>query len=220
MPLQILIDNALAKKQAERVHIGSQKYKPSNFGRCYRLQLLARLDIPISNPPDIKALKRMEQGKRTHELNQSYLPGEMCEVRIETEDCLGFADFEEPDKISDIKSCDEYVIKRYWNKPIEILLKTKFENWLQVGWYGLEKKKGFVALLPTPFGCFIKDECVIPIEAIKEDVEKEIIELKKHWEVYQKEKKLPDPIPRAFNGNDCTYCSWKIYCDNLMLQGK
>lgn len=204
-----LIEEDILKQETEKPHREkSGKFKPSNFGRCYRLQVLARLDYPISNPPDIKSLKRMEEGTNTHKLNQSHLPPEICEIPIETEDILGRADIVLPDCVYDIKCQEEYQIKRYWNKPIEVLLNDKFTNWLQVGWYGVALNKPFVGIFPCVYGMFIALKHRIPIEAIKEDVEKEVTQLKEFWEC----KILPPACPRAYNGRDCQYCAWQITC--------
>lgn len=207
-----IVDNELLKEQAERKpREGSGKFKPSNLGRCYRLQVLARLNIPISNPPDLRGLKNIAQGVATHKLNQRYLPEDMCEVKIETEHFLGYADIEEENAICDIKSSEEWQIKKFWYKPVEVLVKEKYTAWLQTGWYALKRNKPYTTILPTPYGNFIKKSYSVLTESLREDIEKEESTLIKFWE----DKIIPCADPRAFKGKECTYCSFKDTCDTF-----
>src|SRR3990172_13175395 len=61
--VQQLIDEALVRPERE----GSGKYKPSNFGRCYRMQYWARKNEPQSNPPDERTLRVFKCGNHFEE---------------------------------------------------------------------------------------------------------------------------------------------------------
>jgi len=186
----------------------SGRYNPSQLGRCYRLQVLNRLNLEPTNPLPLSSLKAGVQGTMTHELNQKYLPKEMCEVEIKTEHFSGRADIVEEDCVSDIKSTDEWKIKRYWLKPIEVLLRDKREAFLQCGWYALQLKKPYTRIYPTPFGTIIDKEYTILTETVREEIEKEESNLIRYWE----EGRLPEPKPRAFGGNGCNYCQYEKWC--------
>lgn len=188
----------------------SGRFNPSQLGRCYRLQVLNRLNLEPTNPMPLSTLKAGVQGTATHELNQKFLPDEMCEVVVKTEHFSGRADIVESDCVSDIKSTDEWKMKKWWYKPLEVLLRTKREAFLQCGWYALHLKKPYTRIYPTPFGTIIDKEYTILTESVREEIEGEESTLIKFWEGGI----LPEPKARAFNGKGCNYCRFKGWCDN------
>jgi hypothetical protein len=213
--IQQLINKALLKEQEDRKdRQRSGKYSPSSFGRCFRLQYWNRKNEPESNPSGISSLISMAEGTIWHRQLQSYLPKEKVEVRVETDDILGFVDWVEDDCVYDFKTTEEWKFKRYWNIPTTKIWETHTENYLQVGWYGLELKKPKCCLVGAVKGSLSEKGMVYhyqPVEALKSAILCEIEALQKFWA----EQKLPPAKPRAFGGNDCTYCSWRDKCKEI-----
>lgn len=219
MTLSQMIDEKLIKEQETRKdRIRSGKYNPSYFGRCYRLQVFNRANVPQSNPADILGLRKFAVGKLFHTFVQNLLPEHRNEVLVETEDILGYADIviDSEQTVWDIKSQHS---KSFWYmEKSQDIEKDKETNILQV--------MAYVYLLNFQWGklCFIsKDDLCIAqyafhIDKWKARVEKEIEALRYWWDVYKNEDSLPPAEPRAYNGKDCEYCNWKDHC--FKLQGK
>lgn len=208
---KIINDKLLSDEEGKPKRERSGKYSPSYFGRCLRLQYWNRKDEPITNPPDLKGLKAMKQGVELHKFAQSHFPKEVCEITIETEHVKGRADLVYPDIVYDIKGCQEWQYKRYWNIPTPKLVEAKLNNWLQVGWYGLELGKTYVSLIPWVYGTYVRFEHVIFTKQIEDKVKEEVKTLVDIWD----RQWLPLPKPRAFGGHECNYCSWKDKCEEI-----
>jgi len=206
------IDNSLLKEQEDKKDRDrSGKYSPSSFGRCYRLQWFNRRNEPITNPPDLKALRKMAQGTATHKLNQDRLPKEKCEILVETLDVKGFADIVD-EIVYDIKSSEEWLVKKYWKRPTTFVIEDKYESFLQVAWYALELQKEFASILPLPFGTLIPYgiEHTIRVADWVDDIACELYHLRMYWDLG-----MPPALPRAYNGMECNYCSWKDKCKEI-----
>jgi DNA-directed RNA polymerase subunit RPC12/RpoP len=211
--IQDLIEKQLLLEQDKRKdRERSGKFSPSLFGRCYRLQVWNRLNEPQSNPPDIKSLISMKEGTIHHQILQGYLPKEQVEVRIETDDVLGFCDYLPDDCAYDFKTTEEWKFKRYYSIPTKKFREDKKENFLQVGWYALERNRDKCCIIGAIKGLLGKNSMVFhyqDVEKIKGDIVNEVETLKTCWD---KLPELPEAKPRAYNGNDCQYCSYKTLC--------
>lgn len=202
---KLINDKLLAEQEEHKERIRSGLFNPSKFGRCYYCQILNRKNIQESNPPNIELLKQFRQGTYAHLLNQSYLPRESCEVRIEEEDILGFADVA-LDAVYDIKSTEYWKYKKYWNIPTYLVIKNNYEAFLQVAYYGLRLFKKEAIILPVPFGTFVKLEHKIIVSEWEDDVECELYHLRMYWDTEAPKE------ARAYGGNECNYCSYRDYC--------
>ena len=207
--LNALVDASLqAEQDARKDRERSGKFNPSSFGKCFRAQCWNRLDEPQTNPPDIKGLRRMKQGTYTHKLNQAHLPKDQVEVKVETDDVLGFADFVSPQGVLDYKCSDGWNIKKYSSIPTPAYIEDNPDKFLQVAWYALELKKEDITIAPTPFGEFNNLLHTDKTANWKDKVDAEITTLMGYWG----KGELPPAKPRCYGGKECNYCSWKDKC--------
>lgn len=208
--IQELVNKALLEEQEKRKdRERSNKWNPSSFGRCLRLQYFNRKDEPQSNPPDLKGLMSMAQGTATHKLIQRYLPKELVEVKVEIEDVLGYLDFEEPNAVVEIKATETWKFKKYHNIPTEFFIENNPQFFIQAGWYAKERKKEFIKIRCNVFGKL--DEFVVHKQPLLDwipKIEEELKTLRGYWA----KDELPPACPRAFGKNECPYCSWQTHC--------
>ena len=206
----------LAEQEAKSKRERSGKFSPSQFGRCFRAQYWNRKNEPVSNPPNVESLKRFEEGTATHQLIQKRLPKGMVEVKIDTEDVIGYADIVEEDGVIDIKSAEEWKYKRYHNIPTEIFIEKNPKHFLQCGWYACMLRKKYIRIRSNVTGSLsvytIHEQLTIDW---KDKIQHEIDMLREYW----KKDELPPPEPRAFGGKECNYCSFKEKCNDLVTHG-
>lgn len=207
---QQLINESLVRGERER----SGKYNPSSFGRCYRAQYWNRKNEPKSNPPDERTLRIFKAGNLFEDFVVGLLPenGYQLQVKIETDDVLGFADIVSENEACDIKSVHSKSF--WWMTKSKDIKKDKYHNWLQVMFYASQLGKEFGRL------CFIsKDDLCIqeyvqPVDDWwKENLKEELYCLKAHWE----RDILPPAEPRCEPNKkgeywDCNYCDYLGLC--------
>jgi hypothetical protein len=207
--LQQKIDEALlAEQEARKDRVRSGKWKPSMLGRCYRAHYWARQSEPESNPVDTRTLRVFAAGKLFHNFVQGFLPNTQVEVKVEDDNIMGYADVVGDETVYDIKSQHS---KAFWysKKAGYDVKKEKFTNWLQVMLYA--------KMLGKKFGCLMfvsKDDLCIDeyVEALSDwegEVDKELKALNDFWVAGV----LPEAKPRAYNGKECTYCSYLDKCN-------
>lgn len=204
----------------------SNKFSPSNLGRCYRLQMYKK----IGTKPDVidikKAYKKVnpELGTATHNAYEQklsidnltkYKPDlwenvESIEEEFITNMFKGRVDIKVADRCIDIKSTTSDYFRRI-DKEKDPFNKF-FTNWLQVCLYSVHFKKEYCQLsyIERNYGRSV-DFSYKAID-IMPYLEKELIELKKCLEAYDKDKVLPEAKARAFNGKDCDYCDFQNTC--------
>ena len=206
------IENTLWEEHREKSkRVRSHKFNPSSFGRCYRYQVWNRANLPKSNPPDLAGLKRMKQGQETHKMIQACF--DRTEIKIETEDVLGYMDIDFDNTAIDIKCTEAFKWKKYWNVPTHVTIKNKFNSWLQVLWYAVETKKPKAGLFGTVFGTFTYTPHIVEVSPyFISEVEKEINALREWWRIFTTTNTIPYAEPRAFGGNECNYCDQKTRC--------
>ena len=154
-----LIEDALLKEQEKRKdRERSGKYSPSYFGRCFRLQYWNRLNEPETDPADMKGLITMKEGTQAHHNLQFCISPEHKEVRIETDDCLGFADWVQEDCVNDFKTTEDWKFKKYQNIPTKKFIESNKEYYLQVGWYAMTLKKPKCAIVGAVKGS-LSEKC-------------------------------------------------------------
>src|SRR3990167_1672833 len=212
--VQQIIDESLVRVPHEH----SGKFKPSNFGRCYRLQIWARRDFPESNPPSPRELRLFKCGNHFEDWVKSlilqdgtgWVDGNTEEQVIECEDVKGFCDLIRSNEIADIKSQNS---KAFWWKAKEIKMGKDIRdivhhNWMQVMYYVREKQKQFGRLI------FISKDDLCISEYIQSwddywrgEIDMELNVLRDYWA----DKILPPAEPRAWK-SECDYCQFAQAC--------
>ncbi len=203
------IDDELLKKQEDRkTRKRSGKFSPSSFGKCYKAQILNRLNYP-QEPLGLGTLRIFQIGNMFHEFCQSYYPKHWCEVKIEEEDVLGFADVVTREECVDFKTVNSMAIKYLPQEgDYQKLQASKLGNILQVVWYSMILKKEYARIVFIGKDNFFTVDFVLETDQWKALVEEELVRLREYW----KQKKLPEGLPRAYNGKECTYCGFKKAC--------
>lgn len=203
--IEKLINQHLTKQQAEPRE-RSHKFNPSMFGRCYRAQIWNRKNEPQSNPPDERLLRVFKAGSLFHDFVQDIVIKEtkaQVEVEVTTEDTKGFADIVTEHEVIDIKSVHS---KAFWYMTKSTNIgEDKKPNILQVMWYAKQLKKDTGRLIFVSKDDLCIQEYAFPLSKWVKEVDDELSILNAHWL-----KGLPEALPRAFSGKECTFCS---FCD-------
>ena len=200
-------DKLLAEYEKSLLRERSGKYSPSLFGRCYRLQYWNRLNVPPTEKTDTLTLRKFKAGHLFHDFVQGLLPEHKHEVKVETDDILGFADIVLPDEVVDIKSVHS---KAFWysQKKDYDVSKEKYTNILQVCTYALLLGKTKASLMFISKDDLCVDEYVFETDNWKVEVGNEIGFLKDIWD----RKFEPEAKPKAYNGKECQYCKFLTLC--------
>lgn len=206
--IQAIIDEsiALAVQQREENRVPSGKFSPSMLGRCFRAQIYKRRNEPTTNPPDERTLRVFTVGHIFHKWLQDLIPAQH-EVEVNTEHFRGFADTVTEDEIIDYKTVHSRQFFHMDKKDYDIH-KEKKTNILQLIFYVLQlgKKSGRLVFVDKDSLC-VRERGFFP-EKWKEELQKEMDILIKHWE----SASLPDAEPRAYAGKECKYCGWADKC--------
>jgi len=217
--IQQLIDKALVRPERE----GSGKYKPSLFGRCYRLQFWARKNEPESDPPDERTLRTFKCGNLFEDFvkqaimkqDGQWLDGNQDGLVIECDDVKGFADLIGPNEVFDFS-------RSFWWKEKEIkegrdIREICRHNWLQVMYYVRELHKEFGRLV------FISKDDLCIAEYVQKWDYSWVLELQAELGVlrdFWADKILPPAEPRCFKNSkgeykECQYCSFVSLCRKI-----
>lgn len=206
-------EDILKENNKERKTSG--KWKPSNFGRCLRLQYWARQGEKPSDPLTVDLLRRFKVGKLFHDFVQGYLPPTEKEVKCEIDNVLGFADVVTEDCVWDIKT--QHSMK-FWHlkKSDKDISEELYTNWLQVAFYAMTLKKpkcGLILISKDDLFTFEVQQNTSDWETI---VWNEIKTLEGFWEG----KLLPPATPRAYKdkkgtSKECAYCSFATKCKEM-----
>lgn len=210
---QELINESLVPKPRER----SGRYNPSSFGMCYRQQYWNRKDEPKSNPLDERNLRVFKCGNIFEEFVVGLLPkeGYQFQVKVETEDILGYADIVRENEVTDIKS--QHSKSFWWMLKSKDIKKDKYNNWLQVMFYAYQLNKQFGRLVFISKDDLCIQEYVEPLEGYwQTQVLNEVETLETIWDLQE----LPPALPRCDKTKkgtywQCEYCGWKDKCDKI-----
>jgi len=217
MNIQELLDKYFTDQQERsKGRTRSGKFSPSKFGRCYRLQYWSRKNEPETNPADLNALRRFKAGDLFHEFVQRFLPPHQTEVKVETDDILGFADIVTEDAVVDIKSQHSRAFWYMEKKDAKPISEQKYNNIMQVMTYAYLLGKPQGQLLFISKDDLYTAEYTFNMDVWKDEVEKEINMLKGFWG----KSELPPAEPRAYIGSDgkpkdCEYCPFKDKCKEV-----
>jgi hypothetical protein len=216
MNIQKRIDLKLQEEQdARKDRIRSGKWSPSSLGGCHRKQFYNRKDEPKSNPPDERALRVFKVGSMFHEFVQDLLKDEntQLEVRVETDDVLGFADMVTPDEVIELKSQHS---RAFWwmGKSSEPITVQKRDHCIQAAFYALQLERKWIRLVYISKDDLCVNEYRLELnDKLITTVEQELEELNAWWI----KNELPPAKPVLYVGKDgksseCSYCSWKDKC--------
>lgn len=208
MSLLQKIDEALAKKQAERAtKERSGLWSPSSFGRCLRAQYWNRLNEPYSDKPDARSLRVFAVGDLFHDFVQQFVPTAQVEVECKWEDVSGRADVVDETAVYDIKSQHSKGF-HYMRQAGYDIKKEKECNWLQLATYGMILHKPNIHLV-----IISKDDLLVNEYAdITTHWIPKVIEELKNLRGYWDKKELPPCQPRAYGGKEGKYCNWRSKC--------
>lgn len=209
--IQEIIDAELFE-ESQKERTSSGKWKPSLFGRCYRLQYWSRKGIPPTNLPDPRTLRVFKCGNLFHSFVQDTVIKRYKEVEkevlCETDDIRGYADLIGDGEVVDVKSVHSKFF-HYTKKSKDILGEHKNQV-LQTSWYAIEKnlKKGRLCWVSKDDLCIEEVGWDITDKIKHELNDVELFELRNFWE----KEELPPPCPRAYNGKECGYCQYLDLC--------
>lgn len=216
-----LIDEKLTKDQAERKK-SSDKWYPSQFGRCYRAQFWRRSGVDESDPVDLRALRVFAVGNIFHNWIEGLLDCE-TETPVTEEDVSGRADIVLTDTVLDIKTVHS---QKFWHLEKESIIpitERERANFLQVGYYAVRLNKPKCGIVMVSKDDLCISEWIIKTDTIKEQVERELVTLRKIWA----DGKLPNADPRCYptykinkekktytltGFKECQYCNYRTKC--------
>lgn len=208
------IKTQLLKEQDERkLRERSGMWTPSRFGRCFRLQYYSRRNEPETEPVDVEFLKRCVIGNLIHKYAQKFYPESDCEIKITKEDIVGYADIVSDHKVIDIKSVSDWEYKRIIAPDYDVE-KEKETHCLQVCTYAWALDLTQAGLIFINTKNMHSIEYDIRVEHFIPKIEAELKTLRDYWAA----NTLPPAEPRAYNGKDCLYCSYRTTC--FKLEGK
>ena len=221
MTIQEIIDAKFRKEQEERkLRERSGKFNPSKFGRCYRAQIWNRRNEPESDSPDERTLRVFGCGKIFHDWVQKILLMETekenpdIEVRVETDDVLGFADIVFADEVIDLKSQHSRAFHYHHQEGFDLRVDKK-PDFLQAAFYAIQLNKPFFRLVYIS-----KDDlCIAEYKpsvttTVKAEVGEELKTLRDYWS----NNILPAAEPRAYiekktgKSKECGYCGFYSRC--------
>lgn len=197
----------LEEQEARKDRVRSHKISPSALGRCFRYQYWNRGGVTPTNPPDVRTLRIFKVGSLFHSFIQDFYPEAQKEVRVESEDILGFADLVTEDAVIDIKSQHS---KAFWymkQKNYDINVE-KLPNILQVICYASLLNKEWGRLLFVSKDDLCVEEYAFSGFKWLETLEEELATLRDLWS----KKSLPEAKPRAYKGKECRLCSFLDLC--------
>jgi hypothetical protein len=211
---QIINESLLAEQEKRKDRQRSGKFSPSMLGRCYRAQIWNRANVEQTEAPDVRTLRVFKVGHIFHEFVQGYFDKAQTEVKVESEHLFGYADLVLDDTVIDIKSQHSRAFW-YMEKTNYDIKKEKYPNILQVMTYAylLKKPKGRLIFISKDDLCCAEYE--FALDQWKDEIFKEMAQLKTWWKLYQDNETLPPAEPRCYNGKECQYCNWKTKCKEL-----
>ena len=216
--IQKLIDESIAKTQEKRKdRVSSGKISPSQMGYCFRRQYWYRKGEPQTNPPDARTLRVFKCGNIFEDFVSVYLPDTIQkQVKVETEDVKGYADYVLPDEVVDLKS--QHSKSFWWSKrPDYDINVEKRPNILQVMTYAyfLKKPKGKLVFISKDDLCI--NEYGFHIDKWGKEIENELSTIRDFWS----KDILPPAQPRCYwnkklkKFKECEWCPYMDKCKEV-----
>jgi hypothetical protein len=214
--IEKLLDEHLEKENS-KPRKRSGKFSPSSFHQCYRRQIYNRRNEPQTNPPNERALRIFKIGNIVHEYLQKLIPNheQVCEVKFENENFIGFADHVGDNYIEDFKTVGSFKFKQINVKNAVIDVNCRdYILQLMTYCYFMDKPIGKLTFVN-------KDDWQIKtfefkLEDYKDKVEMEMNTLMNYWST----KTLPPATPRLYHGKECMYCNFKGLCKSTEKEKK
>ena len=202
--IQKLIDDNLAIENSEP-RVSSGKFNPSYLGQCHRKHFWKRKGNIPSQPADKLSLRRFKCGNLFEWFAVNLILSAQKQVKIETEDFLGFADVVTDTEVMDIKSVNS---KSFWymDKPTYNVNEEKRHNILQTIFYAKELGKEKSRLVFISKDDLSIREYGFAVTSWEVALEEEISKLRKYWE----DDVLPDARPQM--KWECGYCQFAEHC--------
>lgn len=206
-----LIDRAkaahLLDQEKRKDRLPSGKISPSSFGWCYRRQWYKAHGQEVTDPMDFQGWAKTTLGQVIHRVFQAMFPKECCEVKVETEDCFGYADIVLEDRVIDIKSQSDWAFKYHTKKGFDVK-SEKVDNWLQVAFYAMALNK------PTCELDFVNQKQISDIVEYEDETVKWIGKVEAEIRNIKEKIKgeIPPKEPRLYAGRECAYCGWRTIC--------
>jgi len=216
--IEQILDKKIAEEEIEHKNRKrSGKWNPSSFGRCLRAQVYKRRNVLPSNPPEKRVFRIFKVGHIFHNFIQNLIMSDntdsAVEVKVETDDVLGFADIVIQNEIIEIKTQHS---RGFWRmKKNDFVLETdKREHILQAMFYATELNKEYIRLVYVSKDDLSIEEFRVYVSNYwKKEIEKELDGLNNHW----RNDVLPPAKPRIYINKDgkskeCRSCAWKDLC--------
>ena len=137
--LSELVRKFVTKKTTRPLRGKNKKFSPSGFGKCYRRQYWARMEVPPTNGVSDEVSEMAEMGNLCEFIYSLTCQGFESQVLIADGHFKGYADFEFEDRIEEAKSVTGSAFSSIKKDDFD-LVGEKLSNGLQVSFYG--KKKG------------------------------------------------------------------------------
>ena len=221
-----LIQKFVTKQTTRPLRGKNKKFSPSGFGKCYRRQYWARMEVPPTNGVSDEVSEMAEMGNLCEFIYSLTCQGFETQVLIADGHFKGYADFEFDDVIEEAKSVTGSAFSQIKKDDFD-LVANKLSNGLQVSFYG--KKKGKPGVLVYISRDSLKIERAYikgkelrfvfkeELKVCKKDITKEwkelldveISTLVDYWE----RGELPPAEPRS--DVDCGYCCYFNKCESL-----
>lgn len=194
-------------QEKRKLRTKSGKISPSSFGWCYRRQWYKHNGQPETDPMDFQGWAKVTLGQVIHRVFQAMFPKECCEVKVETDDCFGYADIVLEDRVIEIKSQSDWAFKYHTKKGFDVK-SEKVDNWLQVAFYAMVLNKPKVEL------DFINQKQISDIVEYEDETIKWIPKVDEELKLIKEAIKgqIPDANPRLYAGKECKYCSYRTVC--------
>ena len=211
-----LLDKGLLKEVRDEKNFRFHgSFRPSLFGRCFRMQYWSRKCILESDPIPVKTLRVFKLGDMIHTLLQEQLDLFRCEQEFKEDDVVFHPDYFDDNRVYDFKSIRSYAFKLI-TKPKYDIVKDKLPYILQVMAEALWLKRNegeliFVDKDSLQTNLDLKKPFVFKTIDWKGRVEEELETLRDFW----KNEQLPAPSPRAYNGRECQYCCYQTKCKEV-----
>jgi len=197
------------------------------LGKCFRAQYWVRKNEVASDAIPIEVLRIFEVGHVLHRAMQAPLDKARCEQEFEFDDIVFHPDYFDDECVYDFKS----IKVGFKTKKFAIgfskmkvegfdVVKEYPQNVLQVitEAYFLKKAKGELIYVCKDNGLTNLDvgkPFVFNTVDWEEAVTKELHLLRAWWDT----QKLPQALPRIYNGAECRYCSFRTKCKEVEFEG-
>ena len=224
--LSELVRKFVTKKTTRPLRGKNKKFSPSGFGKCYRRQYWARMEVPPTNGVSDEVSEMAEMGNLCEFIYSLTCQGFETQVLIADGHFKGYADFEFEDVIEEAKSVTGSAFSQIKKDDFD-LVGEKLSNGLQVSWYANQRGKPGVLVYISRDSLKIERAYIKGKElrfVFKEELKVCKKDITKEWEElldieletlvnYWDKQELPPPRQR-FMGECSSQCCYLDKCVN------